>query len=93
MAFGFGATSVLRGNRALVKKRKFKDIKQLLLETSGKTEVEFKEVSPSELERIKAEIRSEARRKSQWELLIYGLCALLLLLLLAMLFVYLFFIY
>lgn len=56
MGFGFGAIGVVRDNRSLLKKRKLKDIKTLLLEESGKTEVEFRDVSSIELEKIKTRI-------------------------------------
>lgn len=88
--FSLDSINVVRANRALVKKRKFKDIKQLLLETSGKTEVEFKQVSAEELARIKTEIRLKAYRKAQWEITIYGLCVLILMVLFSFLFIYLF---
>ncbi|GAB5475621.1 MAG: hypothetical protein Mars2KO_37200 [Maribacter sp.] len=92
MGFGFGATSVMRENRALLKKRKFKDIKELLLETSGKTEVEFKQTSATELAQIKSEIRRKAHRKAEREIMIYGLYAIILLVFFGFLFIYVFFI-
>ncbi len=80
MAFGFHGISVLRVNRGLLKKRKFKDIKQLLIEKCNKTEVKFKEISPKKLAQIKTEIRSKAKENAKRELFIYGFLALLLLL-------------
>ena len=58
---------VIKANRALLKKRKFKTTKDLLLEKSGKTELEFKKVSPHELLRIKKDIREEQKKRAQIE--------------------------
>jgi cell division septal protein FtsQ len=43
------------------------------LEQSGKTELEFKKVSPAELARIKQEIRKRAKNDARWLLAIYGI--------------------
>ncbi len=58
----------------MLKKRKFKDIKELVLEASGKTELEFKEVSPEKLAQIKAEIRRKAKADTWKEAGIYIGC-------------------
>ncbi|MFS4492025.1 hypothetical protein [Maribacter sp. 2308TA10-17] len=71
------AITSLRENRALLKKRKFKDLKTLLYETSEKTELEFKEVSAQELFRIKMEIRRKAKRAARIETAIYIVCTIL----------------
>ena len=70
------AITSLRENRALLKKRKLKDLKTLLYETSGKTEVEFKQVSDKELLRIKMEIRRKAKHAAQFEIGIYIGCTI-----------------
>lgn len=67
----------LKQNRALLKKRKIKDIKELLYETSGKTELEFRKVSAIEMARIKAEIRKQAKKDRRVEFITYGVSALL----------------
>lgn len=67
---------VIKANRALLKKRKFKDIKELVLEASGKTELEFKEVSPEKLAQIKNEIRRKAKEDAWKEAGVYLLCTL-----------------
>ncbi|MEP3209819.1 MAG: hypothetical protein ABJN95_11550 [Maribacter sp.] len=67
---------VVKANRALLKKRKFKDIKELVLEASGKTELEFKEVSPQKLAQIKAEIRRKAKEDAWKEAGLYTLCTM-----------------
>ena len=59
--FSLDAIKVIRANRSLLKRRKFKDIKNLVIDTSGKTELEFKQVSAKELFRIKMEIRRKAK--------------------------------
>jgi hypothetical protein len=68
---------VIKANRTLLKKRKFKDIKDLVIETSGKTELQFKQVSPEELALIKAKIRKEAKKAAEKEITIYGVCILI----------------
>ncbi|MEP3209818.1 MAG: hypothetical protein ABJN95_11545 [Maribacter sp.] len=68
------AITSLRENRALLKKRKLKDLKTLLYETSGKTEVQFKQVSAEELRRIKTEIRTKAKQAAKVEIAIYVGC-------------------
>jgi len=88
--FSLDAIKVVRANRSLLKRRKFKDIKSLLLETSGKTEVEFKKISPAELARIKARIRKDAKEVAQRETVIYGIAALLLFILSSFFFISLF---
>lgn len=75
--FSMDAINVIRGNKSLLKKRKFKDIKQLLLKTSNKTELEFKLVCPQELELIKQKIRRQSRKDKRSEALIYVLSAFL----------------
>ncbi|TMM57494.1 hypothetical protein FEE95_13510 [Maribacter algarum] len=70
------AITSLKENRALLKKRKLKDLKTLLYETSGKTELEFKQVSAEELFRIKMEIRTKAKRAAKVEIGIYIGCTI-----------------
>lgn len=65
---------VVKANRALLKKRKLKDIKELLLEESGKTELEFKKVSPEKLAQIKNEIRRKAKEDAMKEVALYLFC-------------------
>ncbi len=61
----------LKQNRALLKKRNVRGLKELLYEKSGKTELEFKKISTQELARIKNEIRQEARANARKEILVY----------------------
>jgi|GEM_PF-1267171 len=68
---------VIKYNRALLKKRKFKDIKDLVLETSGKTELEFKKISPEEMAEIKVQIREEHHQNVRREISIYIVAAVL----------------
>lgn len=86
---GFAADAVnsMRANRLLRKKRKFRDIKGLVIKISGKTEFEFKQVSPEELELIKARIRKEAKKAAEKEIIIYGVCILIVLLLIGFAFI------
>lgn len=86
---GFAADGVnsMRANRLLRKKRKFKDVKNLVIETSGKTELEFKQVPPEELAVIKAKIRKEAKKAAEKEITIYGVCLLIIFILIVLAFV------
>lgn len=84
------SVNVIRNNRYLLKKPKFKDIKRLVIEFSGKTELEFKQVSAKELARIKESIRKEAKKTKQREIAIYGTCALMLFLPVIFFLIYLF---
>lgn len=59
------ANSSLKNNRSLVGKRKYKNLKTLILNESGKTELEFKQLSSRELIKIKDQIRLKARQKKQ----------------------------
>lgn len=61
----------LKQNRALLKKRNIRNLKDLLYQKSGKTELEFKKVSAIELARIKDEIRKEARINARNEIILY----------------------
>lgn len=65
---------VVKANSALLKKRKIKDIKELLLEESGITELEFKKVSPQKLAQIKNEIRRKAKDDALKEIGLYLFC-------------------
>ncbi len=82
MSGGFSTDSinVIRANRSLLKKRKFKDIKKLVINTSGKTELEFMKVSAEELAEIKTKIRKEAKKAAERDITIYGICAIILIL-------------
>ena len=68
---------VIKYNRALLKKRKFKDIKELVFEASGMTELEFKKVSPKEMTEIKARIREQHRKNVRVEIITYIISAVL----------------
>ncbi len=67
------AILTLRQNRAMLKKRNIRELRDLYYETSGKTELEFKEISKLELFRIKKEIRKRARQDARRTALIYVL--------------------
>lgn len=61
----------LKQNRALLKKRNVRELKNLLREKSGKTKLEFKKVTAEELEKIKNEIRKEARIHARNQIILY----------------------
>ncbi|NAY93504.1 hypothetical protein GTQ34_16475 [Muricauda sp. JGD-17] len=66
-----GAIVSLKNNRSQLKKRKIRELKDVLYEVSGKTELEFKQLSHEEIEVIKANIREQSRKDAKWELLVY----------------------
>jgi hypothetical protein len=70
-----------RENRKLLKRRKFKETKALMKFHSGKTALEFKKISPEELEQIKIDIRLRAKKAARKLTLIYILSSLLILIL------------
>lgn len=61
----------LKQNRALLKKRNIRELKDLLREKSGKTELEFKKVSTAELAKMKEKIRKEAKKNAQKEIILF----------------------
>ncbi|NHF61349.1 hypothetical protein FK220_018490 [Flavobacteriaceae bacterium TP-CH-4] len=63
----------LKQNRALLKKRSIRELKDVLREKSGKTELEFKKVDAKDLARLKKEIRKEARTNARNELFFYAI--------------------
>lgn len=65
------ASASLKYNRSLIGKRKFKNAKDLLIKKSGKTKLEFKQVSSLELSKIKRQIRQDARKKAQQTIIAY----------------------
>lgn len=67
----------LKQNRALLKRRKLRDIRDLIYVKSGKTELEFKKISAQELSVIKAAIRKEAKKAVRLEIAIYAISILL----------------
>jgi len=66
-----GAIVSLKNNRSLLRKRRIRELKDVLHETSGKTELEFKQLSHAEFEVIKSQIRKQAKKDAQWELVAY----------------------
>ena len=69
---------VIKANRALLKKgNTFKKVKKMFLESAGKTELEFKQVSPEKLAQIKMEIRKKAKEDALKEAGIYFVCTVI----------------
>jgi len=73
------AVKSLQENRALLKKRKFKDIKKLVHQESGKTELEFRQVSSAEMVVIKKEIRKTVKHARNVEMITYVSCTMVVL--------------
>ena len=71
------ANSSLKNNRSLVGKRKYKDLKNLIINESGKTELEFKKLNASKLSKIKDQIRLKARKKNQKNLILLAISLVL----------------
>lgn len=77
MGYAGQPMKVIKANKALLRKRNtFKEVKKMFLETSDKTELEFKEVSPLRLAQIKSEIRRKAKITARTELFIFIICSL-----------------
>jgi len=75
MGYAGQPMKVIKANRALLKKRKtFKEVKAMYLNSTDKTELEFKEVSPQKLAQIKNEIRRKAKEDAWKETGTYILC-------------------
>ncbi|MBU2946226.1 hypothetical protein [Zobellia uliginosa] len=85
---GFMAHAItsLRTNRALLKKRNYKDLKELCQNGTGKTEVEFKKLNAREWAILKQKIRIQHKNNRQTETMIYVLS-------LALTFIIIFYIY
>lgn len=54
-----------KNNKSLLRGREVRKMKDLLLESSGKTELEFKQLSTVEIRLIKEEIRSAKKKEEQ----------------------------
>jgi hypothetical protein len=72
-----GAILSLKNNRKLLKKRNVRELKDLLRSQSGKTELEFKKISPHELLQVKKAIRSQTKKDAQRLIFIYVFSLLL----------------
>ena len=65
------AISSLKQNRALLKKRKFKDLRELYQNEVRKTEVEFKKLDAKEWAVLKESIKKQHQNNLRIELMIY----------------------
>ena len=76
---GFMAHAItsLRTNRSLLKKRNFKDLKELCQNGTSKTEVEFKKLSAREWAILKQNIRMQHKNNLRIETMIYILSIVL----------------
>ncbi len=68
---------VVKYNRALLKKRNIRELKDLVRETSGKTELEFKQITSEEMALVKDRIRKQHRNNIKKEIRLYIVSALL----------------
>lgn len=75
------ANQSLKQNRRQLRKRRFKDLKDLMKSHSKKTTLEFKEIAPEELARIKSEIRLRAKKEGKKTILIYAFAVIIALIL------------
>jgi hypothetical protein len=64
------ANHSLKQNRALLRKRKYREVKNLYLKSSGKTELEFKKISPEQLAIIKRKIRIRHKERVRNEIIV-----------------------
>ncbi len=68
---------VIKYNRALLKKRKIKELKELVRKTSGKTALEFKKITPEEMAIVNEKIRAQHRKNIRNRFTIYIISTLL----------------
>ena len=72
------AVTSMKNNRALLKnKRSFRDVRNLYQTQLKKTSVDFKQVSPTELARVRKKIIAKAKKEGLKEIGIYILSFLL----------------
>lgn len=77
MGYAGQPMKVVKANRALLSKRNtFKKVKEMFLDSAEVTELAFKEVSPEKLAQIKLEIRRKAKDAARKEIVVYLLCAI-----------------
>ena len=75
MGYAGQPMKVVKANRALLQKRNtFKEVRALYQDAAGKTELEFKKVSPEKLAQIKNEIRRTAKAAAWKEAGVYVVC-------------------
>lgn len=74
------AIKTLKMNRALLKKRKIKNLSDIHSETDTVTELEFKHVAEEELRAIKADIQERADREQRSSLRLLAILVFILLL-------------
>ncbi len=65
------ANQSLKQNRILLRKRKFRDTKDLMRSYSESSTLEFEKIAPEDLSRIKQEIRSKAKREQKKRIIAY----------------------
>lgn len=61
----------LKQNRGFLKRNSFKGGTDLYLQNSGNTKLEFKKVSPEELELIKEKIRKQHKENTKKEIIVF----------------------
>lgn len=71
------ANQSFKQNRRQLRKRRFKDLKDLMRAHSEKSTLEFKEIAPEELARTKNEIRLRAKKERKKAILIYALSVII----------------
>lgn len=79
---------VVKYNRALLKKRSVKELKDLVREASGKTELEFKKITPTEMAVVKQKIREQHRKNIRHEIILYLISGVLTLLVIYLLYLF-----
>ncbi len=77
MGYAGQPMKVVKANRALLRKRSFKDIKKLYAASTSTTELSFNEISIEELAHIKDQIRAKAKKEAKQEIAIYCICIIL----------------
>jgi len=82
------ANQSLKKNRSQLKKRKFRDTKDLMKSYSGKSTLEFEKIDPKELLKIKKEIRLKAKKENEKLLVVYIFSGIITIILILIIFNY-----
>ena len=75
-------------NRGRLKGRTYRDMKDLMRSYSGKTILDFRNIEPAHLFKIKEKIRTKARRDQQKLVMMYLLSAIITFVLISIIFQY-----
>ncbi|APU69515.1 MAG: hypothetical protein ABGW91_10755 [Christiangramia sp.] len=82
------ANQSLKLNRSMLRRKSFRDRKDLMRSFAGTTVVDFEELSPEEMLMIKEEIRAKARKERKKLIIVYLFSVVLTIIIIAWIFQY-----